>query len=98
MIYKYFSKAFDYLQPSKLLSALSNMQVPDSIIQPCLDFLDRRQYSAAKSTYIPSRVGVPQGTLLEPLFWLAFSNSYTPDADITMYADDITYSNPLSTS
>ena len=98
VIYKDFSKAFDSLQPSKLLSALSNMQVPGSIIQLCLDFLDGRQqrvrYNAAKSTYIPSRVGVSQGTL----FWLAFINSYTPDADITMYADDITCSNPLSTS
>ena len=102
VIYKDFSKAFDSLQPSKLLSALSNMQVPGSIIQLCLNFLDGRQqrvrYNAAKSTYIPSRVGVPQGTLLGPLFWLAFINSYTPDADITMYADDITCSNPLSTS
>ena len=98
VIYKDFSKAFDSLQPSKLLSALSNMQVPGSIIQLCLDFLNGRQqrvrYNAAKSTYIPSRVGVSQGTL----FWLAFINSYTPDADITMYADDITCSNPLSTS
>ena len=33
VIYKDFSKAFASLQPSKLLSALSNMQVPGSIIQ-----------------------------------------------------------------
>jgi hypothetical protein len=36
-------------------------------------------------------VGVPQGTLCGPLFWLAFINSYQPPkCQQTMYADDIT--------
>ena len=50
-----------------------------------------------KSPYANINVGVPQGTLAGPLFWLAFVNSYTPPINScnTMYADNITCSIPI---
>ena len=53
-----------------------------------------------KSPYADINVGVPQGTLAGPLFWLAFINSYTPPSSScnTMYADDITCSIPIACS
>ena len=73
------------------------------MIQLCMDFLDGRRQcvkvNATTSDYITSSVGVPQGTILGPLFWLAFINSYKPnDVVITLYADDVTCSNPIATS
>ena len=44
-------------------------------------------------------VGVPQGTLAGPLFWLAFINSYEPPMTGNIkYADDITCFRPIGNS
>ena len=93
VIYKDFSKAFDTLQPSKPLSALSNM-VPGSIIQRCLDssMVDNMCGMTLPKSWFATGDAVKTSVLV------SIYNSYTPDADITMYADDITCSNPLSTS
>ena len=46
------------------------------------EFLDTRQQCVrlgeTKSSYAPICVGVPQGTVSGPLFWLASVNSFTP--------------------
>ena len=42
------------------------------------------------SPYLPITVGVPQGTLAGPMFWLAFIYSNNPPQSQCMYADDIT--------
>jgi hypothetical protein len=83
------------MQPAKLITALENLHVDNSIIQLATDFLTDRvqrvKLATETSTYIPSNVGVPQGTICGPLFWLAFINAYDPPScDQTMYADDIT--------
>ena len=55
---------------------------------------------SATSDYIPIHVGVPQGTLSGPMFWLAFINSYSPPSAncLTMYANDITCSTSVACS
>ena len=100
VIYKDFSKAFDTLQPSKLLSALSYM-VPGSIIQRCLDssMVDTMCGMTLPNLYLHSvQSWFATGDAVKTSVLVSIYNSYTPDADITMYADDITCSNPLSTS
>lgn len=104
VLYKDFSKAFDSLQPSKLMLALNSLGLSTNMQQLCLNFLcDRQQRVRVKSTvssYIPVKVGVPQGTLAGPMFWLAFINSYNPPtcSTVTVYADDVTCSSPISSS
>ena len=101
VVFKDFSKAFDSLQPNMLMSALNNLDVTSKMKHLCLDFLTNRQQRVKiknqVSSYIPAGVGVPQGTLSGPMFWLAFVNSYTPPGSVvTMYADDITCSAAIS--
>ena len=104
VIFKDFSKAFDPLQPSKLATVLADMGVSADILELSLHFMSSRQQcvrvKSSLSDYKPIDVGVPQGTLLGPMFWLAFINSYNPPSShsITMYADDITCTGPLTES
>jgi hypothetical protein len=101
VIFKDFSKAFDSLQPGKLLEALHSLGIPSHIVQLSIDFLNNRKQrvrvNSSKSNYIESQVGVPQGTIAGPLFWLAFINSYKPkNVNITIYADDVTCFHPIT--
>ena len=59
----------------------------------------RVRVNSSTSGFVESQVGVPQGTIVGPLFWLAFINSYKPDiVDLTMYADDVTCSHPIKSA
>jgi hypothetical protein len=104
VIFKDFTKAFDSLQPNKLIAALKDLDATPSLLQLALSFLtERKQRVRIKSDvseYAATTVGVPQGTLAGPMFWLAFINSYKPpsSSSITLYADDVTCSAPVSTS
>ena len=105
-LFKDFSKAFDSLQPAQLLKSLVEMGVTSDIglLKLSMDFMTNRQQRVrikdASSPYLPITVDVPQGTLAGPMFWLAFINSYNPPQSqcTTMYADDITYTIPVSCS
>lgn len=95
IIFKDFSKAFDMMQPARLLNALKNLQINENIIALAADFLTNRsqrvKVAQSTSNYMSSKVGVPQGTLCGPMFWLVFINIYHPaKCQLTMYADDIT--------
>ena len=103
VIYKDFSKAFDSLQPGRLLEALQSLNSPSHITKLAMDFLNNRKQrvrvNSSTSGFVESQVGVPQGTIVGPLFWLAFINSYKPDSvDLTMYADDVTCSHPIKSA
>jgi hypothetical protein len=95
IIFKDFSKAFDMMQPPYLIAALRRLGIKNGIIELARDFLTNRSLrvnvSGKKSSYHHCSVGVPQGTICGPLFWLAFIDSYhPPHTKLTMYADDIT--------
>ena len=85
----------DFVQISaKLLKSLVEMNVTSDILKLSMDFMTNRQQRVrikdASSPYLPITVGLPQGTLAGPMFWLAFVNSYNPPQSQcnTMYADD----------
>ena len=94
IMFKDFSKAFDCMQPELLKERLQGMEVTSDIIKLSQSFLSNRQQCVrvgnTKSTYLPVKVGVPQGTLSGPLFWLAFIDDYNiPNIATSKYADDI---------
>ena len=66
-----FTKAFDRLQPSIVLSKMKNYGVNENILYILADFLVRRKQCAKLngtfSDYIDISVGAPQGTKLGPL-------------------------------
>jgi hypothetical protein len=95
VIFKDFSKAFAMMQPVCLEKALRRLSVDNAVIELALDFMTNRSLrvnvDGMKSRYMLSQVGVPQGTICGPLFWLAFIDSYQPKhTSLTAYADDIT--------
>ena len=81
-----------------------DLGVTSDMLELSMNFMRNRQQCVRvkeeKSPYADINVGVPQGTLAGPLFWLAFINSYTPPSSScnTMYADDITCSIPIACS
>ena len=92
---KDFSKAFDKLQPSILLSKLEKFGIQHSLIDLIENFLtDRHQkvsMNASSSSVMPITVGAPQGTRLGPWLWLAFVDDLQPASGATVkYADDVT--------
>lgn len=100
VIFEDFSKAFDLMQPALLHEALVNMSVPHSLIKLTDSFLNDRtqrvRINDVTSKEIKCSVGVPQGTLCGPWFWLAFSNSFNSPSSTIRYADDTTCYWPVS--
>lgn len=91
-----FSKAFDKLLPSVILSSCSLFGLPDFIIRWVSSFLaDRKQrvfIDGDVSTWRSVRSGVPQGSILGPvLFCLAMDSlsSVSPNSFMIKYADDV---------
>ena len=64
VLFKDFSKAFDSLQPAKLLKSLIEMGVTSDILKLSMDFMTNRQQRVrikdASSPHLPTSVGVPQ--------------------------------------
>ena len=94
VLFKDFSKAFDLMQPSLLLDTLKSMEVSDEVRDLCQSFMSDREQcvvlNGKRSTYAQKTVGVPQGTISGPLFWIAFVNSYSiTNGQAIKYADDI---------
>lgn len=94
IMFKDFSKAFDCMQPKLLISRLHNMHIREDLIQLCCSFLQHREQNvrvgSSQSVSLPIEVGVPQGTICGPLFWITFIDNYdTPNISTTKYADDI---------
>ena len=96
-IYIDFSKAFDTLNFDILLNKLDYYGVQECANRLiCIYFFDRWQFvdfSGHKSSYLPIKTGVLQGSVLRPLLFLIYINDLpllSNVFDMLLYADDTT--------
>ena len=101
-IYLDFSKAFDTVPHRRLLRKLQAIGIRGSLLRWIEGFLtDRKQRVAlngVKSSWAPVASGVPQGSVLGPLLFVAYVNDL-PDAvncGVQMFADDTKIYRPVS--
>ena len=90
-----FRKAFDCVQHSVLLGKLRNMGLGEIVIDWIRSYLSNRQQRVfandTYSTYQNVTQGVPQGSVLGPLFYIVYANDLAKavkNCKIAMYADD----------
>ena len=93
-------KAFDLVNHSTLLFKLGVYGCSPSALKWFNSYLTGRSqktsFKGALSDSLPMSVGIPQGSILGPLFFLVFINdlplylSSTFDTNLTMFADDTT--------
>ena len=95
VIYTDFSKAFDRLDHGILLRKLSAFGFNRDLVQFCSSYLKCRnqyvQYRGHKSESIICTSGVPQGSVLGPLFFILFINDIVLGVNCycLLYADDL---------
>ena len=89
------SKAFDTVNHEILLGKLENLGIRGKALELFKSYLsDREQYvniDNCKSKTRPIRCGVPQGSVLGPLFFLLFINDLPnccPSGKVRIFADD----------
>ena len=94
-VYIDFSKAFNCVQHSILLEKLKKLNLHQNIIQWISSYLtDREQRTLVNNTLSSSlsvRQGVPQGSVLGPLFYIIYSNDIEDNiknSGFAFYADD----------
>ena len=99
------SKAFDTLDHSILLSKLSHYGISGNSYKLCDSYLTNRlqfvEYDGIKSELLNITTGVPQGSILGPLFFLIYMNDFGRSTNMfrfIMYADDTTLLTMLSTN
>ena len=97
------SKAFDTLNHSILLDKLKHYCIKDCALNLLNSYLsDRQQFvqiNNIKSSLLPVKTGVPQGSILGPLLFIIYLNDFTNASDIfkiISYADDSTLLAKLS--
>ena len=90
-----FRKAFDCVQHPVLMNKLSQLNLDDSVLDWVRSYLsDRDQRVLANGVYSSALTvtqGVPQGSVLGPLFYIIYANDLTQivkNCHIAMYADD----------
>ena len=90
------SKAFDRVWHAGLLHKLKSSGISDQIFQLISFFLSNRRLRVVldgkSSQEYPINVGVPQGSILGPTFFLLYINDLPDDVicDIAIYVDDTT--------
>ena len=94
-----FSKAFDRLQPSIVLSKMRSYSFNENAIKLVSNFLANRKqcvkFCEDFSDYTSIEVGSPQGTKLGPVLWLIYVNDLEVDGFYSLkYADDTTFYKP----
>ena len=91
-----FSKAFDKLLHSRIISACVDFQLPPFVIKWIISFLSCRKQrvfvNGRTSTWSEITSGVPQGSTLGPILFCLAVNSLSnicPNSSIVKYADDV---------
>jgi hypothetical protein len=92
-----FSKAFDLVDHKLLLTKLSIYKCNSRTQDFFKSYLDCRKQTVniggKSSSYEDIKIGVPQGSILGPLFFILFINDLqlgVNSSDLHMYADDST--------
>ena len=105
VIYLDYSKAFDKIDHAILIQKLKLLQLPEKYLVWIKNFLtDRTQYvyhNEAKSYESIVKSGVPQGSVLGPLFFILFINDLPENissSKIFTFADDTKIVHPISSS
>ena len=90
-----FKKAFDCVQHPVLLKKLRALNLDESVTNWIKDYLTQRQQRVyandTYSSYQNISQGVPQGSVLGPLFYIIYANDLSnivKNCEIALYADD----------
>ena len=94
-LYIDFKKAFDTVNHKLLLEKLKDMQIKDNVLNWISSYLTNRSQCTHLGDNISKdmqvKKGVPQGSILGPLFFLCYINDITnicKSSKILLYADD----------
>ena len=92
-----FSKAFDTVNHTRLLTDIHHTTMPHNAIRWLTTYLRGRtaacKYNKFSSKSYPLHTGVPQGSVLSPLLFNLYVSSYPQTVQLsTSYADDFTAS------
>ena len=91
---KLLSKAFDKVWHQGLIFKLKSIGVSDSLLSLMESFLSNRfqrvLLNGQTSEWLPVKSGVPQGSILGPLFFLIYINDLSDDivSTVELFADD----------
>ena len=90
-----FRKAFDCVQHSVLITKLVKLNFDESVVDWVRSYLTGRSQKVLAndtcSSLLPITQGVPQGSVLGPLFYIVYANDLTDTVKncmIALYADD----------